>query len=185
MKFTSREFIFVTGKAFTGKTYWIKRHLREIPKKRPIVIYDFNHEFTEEAKAPNTGVWLVARGTTAEADEFLNLAYRAGNCTVVLSESDNYIRSPSTVIKAFVTTGRNRGINAIVDAKRPMSVPPDYRGRFNKLVLFQTTLPDDIEYLEKWTGTGKGSLRHLYDLKQGEHVVFDADRQELSGVKIL
>jgi len=185
MKIKSNDFIFVTGKANTGKTFWIKGHLKAIPKNRPVVIYDFNQEFTEETKKAGMGVWLVQRGTTAEAEDFVQMAYNAGNCTVVLSESDNYLRAPSPVIKAFVTTGRNRGINAIVDAKRPMSVPPDYRGRFNKLVLFRTTLPDDIEYLEKWAGTGKGSLQLLTTLEQGEFVIIDTDEQSTSPVKKL
>ena len=185
MKFTSRDYVLVTGKAFTGKTYFIKRHLREIPAKRPVLIYDFNHEYTEESKKKDTGVWLVRRGTITEMEEFTQMAYDAGNCQVVFSECDNYIRSKSPVLLAIVTTGRNRGIGCWMDAKRPMAVPPEWRSRFNKLVLFQTTLPDDIEYLEKWTGTGRGSLQFLTGLKQGEHIVVDTDAQTISPVKKL
>ena len=91
----------------------------------------------------------------------------------------------SAVLLAMVTTGRNRGINAIVDAKRPMSVKPAYRGRFNRLILYQTTLQDDIEYIEDWIGSGRGSMAKLKELKNGEFIEVDLDQQTVSDVKRL
>jgi hypothetical protein len=185
MKMNSRDWIFVTGKAFSGKTHWIRAHLAAVPATRKTYIYDFTAEYTDLSKMKNTRVWQVQRGTPDEISEFAGIAYGEGNCTVVLSESDNYLRMNSPVLLAFVTTGRNRGINAIVDAKRPMSVKPEYRSRFNHLILFQTTLPDDIEYLEDWTGAGKGNLEILKTLEQGEFIHADTDRQIIGPVQKL
>ena len=182
MHMNSRDWVFVTGKAFSGKTYWIRRHMAAMPATRKVYIYDFTAEYADLAKKKNVRVWQVERGTPDDISDFMGVAYNEGNCTVVLSEADNYLRVNSPVLLAFVTTGRNRGINAIVDAKRPLSVKPEYRSRFNHLILFQTTLPDDIEYLEAWTGSGKGSLAKLKTLGQGEFIHANTDTQEISGV---
>lgn len=183
MILNSRDWVFVTGKAFSGKTHWIRAHLQPVPSSRLVLIYDFTHEYTDLAKKKNFGIWQVNRGSPEEINQFISEVYNRGNCMAVLSEADNYLRLNSPVLLAFVTTGRNRGINAIVDAKRPMSVRPEYRGRFNHLILFQTTLPDDIAYLEEWTGSGKGSLDKLKTLKQGEFIHANTDTQEISEIK--
>lgn len=185
MKWDSRQWIFVTGKAWTGKTFFIRKHIEKIPKNRAVLIYDFTNEYGDFAKHKHIGVWQVRRGTQEEIEDFLTVAYNRGNCTVILSESDNYLQMNSPVLLAFVTTGRNRGINAMVDGKRPMAVKPSYRGRFNKLALFQTTLPADIEYIEEWTGQGKGSFEFLKTLEQGQFVEADLDNQTISDVKKL
>lgn len=179
MKWDSQKWIFVCGKAFSGKTYFIHKHIEAMPPSRKIFIYDFTNEYSDLAKQKNVQVWQVKRGTQDEIEEFIGQVYRQGNATVVLSESDNYLAMNTPVLLAFVTTGRNRGLNAIIDAKRPKSVKPAYRGRFNKLIIFQDTLPDDQEYLEEWTGTGRGSLGEIRTLKQGEYLECDLDTDEV------
>jgi hypothetical protein len=185
MKFNARDWIFVTGKAFAGKTYFIRAHMDAIPLTRQVYIYDMTHEYMDLAKKRNINVWAVKTGLVSEFEEFLEIPYRKGNCTVVLSESDNYLNKDSPIIKQFVTTGRNRGVGAIVDCKRPKGVMPQYRVRFNDLVMFQTNLPESIEYLEDWCGTGRGSLDQLRTLKQGEYIQCDLDEQTLSGKRKL
>ena len=181
MKFEARDWDFVTGKAFSGKTYFIRAHIAAIPPNRHVYIYDMTHEYADLASSKSVDVWLVKTGLIQEFEQFIEIPYNEGNCTVVLSESDNYLNKDSPVIKQFVTTGRNRGIGAIVDCKRPKGVMPQYRVRFNDLVMFQTNLPESIEYLEDWCGTGRGSLDILRTLKQGEYIICDLDEQTLSG----
>ena len=185
MKFDARDWDFVTGKAFSGKTFFIRAHIAAIPTNRKVYVYDMTHEYRDLAKKKNIDVWLVKTGLPDEFEEFLQIPFNRGNCTVVLSEADNYLNKDSPVIKQFVTTGRNRGIGAIVDCKRPKGVMPQYRVRFNDLVMFQTNLPESIEYLEDWCGTGRGSLEVLRTLKQGEFIICDLDEQQLSGKKRL
>ena len=185
MKMNSRDFVFVTGKAFTGKTHFIRAHIDAIPPSRPVYIYDFTYEYGDLVKKKNVAVYQVMTGSPREIEEFAGHVYDRGNNTTILSESDNYLQSTAPILLALVTTGRNRGINVIVDAKRPMSVRPAWRGRFNRLIMFQTTLPDDIEYLEEWAGTGPGSLAKLRELKQGEFIEFNLDTQEMSEIKRL
>jgi len=186
MKWDTQKWVFVTGKAYTGKTFFIRAHVEKIPKTREVWIYDFTDEYGDlEKKHKNIKVYRVQRGTKDEIENFTGRAFARGNLTVIYSESDNYLGMNSDTLLAMVTTGRNRGINAMVDGKRPMSVKPAYRGRFNKLILFQTTLQDDIEYIEDWVGTGRGSFAKLKELGQGEFIEVDLDTQEVSEIKKL
>jgi hypothetical protein len=184
MKWDSNTCVACFGKAFSGKTYFERAHIMAMPKTRAIYIYDFTREY-EDLKQKNIHVWSVKRGTQAEIEEFIGYVYARGNCTVVLSECDNYLAMNSPVLLAFTTTARNRGINFIVDAKRAKSVKPSYRSRFNRLILFQCTLIDDIEYLEDWIGQGKGSLSMLRNLSQGQFIEVDLDADEISEVQRL
>lgn len=185
MKWDTNTCVACFGKAFSGKTYFEKAHIKSIPKSRQVYIYDFTREYGEFAKQKNIHIWDVQRGTQEEIEDFIEYVYNKGNCTVVLSECDNYLAMNSPVLLAFTTTARNRGINFICDAKRPKAVKPAYRSRFNKLILFRCNLPDDLEYLEDWTGTGKGSLNMLRDLGQGYYVEVDLDEDTISKVKRL
>jgi len=185
MEWTSRDWVGVFGKAYSGKSYFIHKHLEKLPKSRKTYVYDFAHDYADLAKKSNIMVYAVKHGTQEEIEEFIQLVYKEGNCTVVLSESDNYLQMTSPVLLAFVTTGRNRGINCILDGKRPMAVKPSYRGRFNRLVLFATQLPADLEYLEDWCGTEKGGMDVLRTLETGQFIEVDLDKQIISGVKKL
>jgi len=184
MKWDTNTCVACFGKAFTGKTYFEKAHIKAMPRKRQIYIYDFTNEYTE-FKQNNVHVWAVKRGTQEEIEDFIGFVYAKGNCTVVLSECDNYLAMNSPVLLAFTTTARNRGINFIVDAKRAKAVKPSYRTRFNRLILFQCTLVDDIEYLEDWVGQGKGCLSMLRNLTQGQYIEVNLDTDEISDVKRL
>jgi len=185
MKWDSRSAVLVTGKAYTGKTYFIRAHVAKMPPSREVWIYDFTDEYRDLAKKKHIMVWTVKRGTLDEVEDFTGRAYKQGNLTVIYSEADNYLAMNSPVLLAMVTTGRNRGINIVVDAKRPMSVKPAYRGRFNKLILFRTTLQDDIEYIEDWIGTGRGSMEMLKTLDIGQYIEVDLDNQEVSEIQKL
>ena len=183
MKINRESWIFITGQADTGKTYWIKEHLKAFPSDK-VYIYDFNrNDYGEFADRQN--IYFTSYASQEEIEDFLRLCYGKGNCFVVLEEADNYLLYPSPFIRQFVNTARNRGIGCMVNAKRAKAVQPVYRTRFSHLVLFRCIIPEDIEYLESWSGTGKGSLELLRNLEQGEHVIVDLAHQEISEVKKL
>jgi hypothetical protein len=183
MKIKSDDWIYVTGKAKYGKTTWIRAHIAHIPANR-LFILDYNgNDYTEFI--PRAQVWVVRTGTKEEIAQFAGITYRRGNCFCVYSESDGYFDTDNPSLNMVVRTGRNRGIGAMVDGKRPMSVKPPFRTRFNYLVLFHTDLPEDIEYLEKWAGQPKGAFLMLRTLKQGEFIVVNLDEQTVSGVQKL
>jgi hypothetical protein len=185
MDWDSKTWVFVAGKADMGKTTFEREHIRALPKTRQVFIYDFANDYAEFDKAKNIAVYHVRTGTLEEWENFASFVYNAGNCTVVIAEVDNYLRMNSPITLALVTTGRNRGVNLMGDGKRPMSVKPDYRTRFNRLIMFRTSLPSDIEYLEDWTGQGRDSLQILKTLEQGEFIEADLDKETISPIKKL
>lgn len=181
MRIKGHDWIFTTGKAGAGKTFWERAHAVKIPGDR-LYILDYNcSDYQDQINRAN--VWNVSSGEPWEIDKFLSLVYKAGNCFSILSESDNYLRAPSPMMTRYVNTARNRGIGCMMDAKRAKSVRPEFRTRFDYLVLFRNTLQDDIDYLEQWAGTGRGSLSLLRSLDTGQHVIVDTNRQEISEIQ--
>ncbi|MCK5433228.1 MAG: hypothetical protein KAJ03_10805 [Gammaproteobacteria bacterium] len=174
------DFVFLTGQANTGKTTWANEHIRYIVAKigDRFYILDYNqYDFVEFHETAS--VWIVRSGSKREIDEFLRRVYDAGNCFCMLEEADNYLPVDTPFIRRFVNTARNRGIGAIVSAKRAKSVRPVFRNRFTHLIIFRTTLSDDIEYLEEWSGADKGSLSHVRNLGQGYFVQVDLITSEI------
>ncbi|WP_321504720.1 hypothetical protein [uncultured Methanoregula sp.] len=172
MRIRSNQAIAVCGKKERGKTTWIKAHLKPIPPGR-LYVLDFNSNDYQDLKPLGVNVWNYEGGGQHECEEFINTCYTMGNVFIVLEEADNYLHSKSPSITRFVTTIRNRGGGHIDNFKRPMSVLPVFRGMYDFIVLFQITAPEDIDYLEKWAGTGKGSLEFIRSLQVGEHVIIN------------
>lgn len=177
MKINAHDWLFLTGKAGAGKTYWERAHAKKIPQRR-LFILDYNVSDYQDFK--NCNIWNMQSGEPWEVDKFLKIVYQQGNVFTILSEADNYLRNPSPLMTRYVNTARNRGIGCMMDAKRAKSVRPEFRTRFNKLILFKNTLSDDIEYLEAWAGTGRGSLDMLRTLDTGDHIIVDLDAQKIS-----
>ena len=181
MKFKRESWVFVTGQAGSGKTIWIKEHIKKIPKNL-CCIYDFNrNDYQEFEKIQN--LWNVESGSQIETEEFMDRVYTNGNLICVFDESDNYFSYPSENIRKFVNTARNRGIGAFVNAKRAKAIQPVYRNRFTHLVIFRVTIPEDIKYLESWAGAQKGEFELLRSLKTGEHIVVDLEHSEISEIQ--
>ena len=174
MRIRSDAAIAVVGKKKTGKTTWIKEHLKAIPPER-LYILDYNQNDYQDL-IPRIGrdhIWNYEGGGQNECEDFLNIVYGLGNVFIVLEEGDNYLHHKTPAVTRYVTTIRNRGSGYFANFKRPMSVLPDFRGQFDTIVIFQITEPESIEYLEKWAGTGQGSLAHIRNLEQGQHVIVD------------
>ncbi len=183
MKINRENWIFISGMADTGKTYWIIQHILHMPNNI-CYIYDFNRNDYQQFKNSQY-VWDVDFASQGEIEDFMHLVYEKGNSFTVFEEADNYFMFPSDFLRQYVNTARNRGIGAIVSAKRAKSIKPVYRNRFTHIVLFRTLVPEDIEYMEQWAGTGKDSLQFVRNLEQGEHVVIDLIHGQISEVRKL
>ncbi len=164
----------------SGKTYWIKRHLKIFPKNT-VYIYDYNQNDYQEF-IPTQFVWNNEYSTKDEFDSFLKIPYGRGNCFVVMEEADQYLKvSGSQFSKHFIGTARNRGIGFICSTKRPFGINPDYRTAFDHILIFHTNDPEDIEYLEKWAGQPLPEISKL-GLK-GEYIEINMITKEKSGIK--
>ncbi len=182
MKLTRESAVLVTGMRGGGKTFFIKKHLEKMPANT-VYIYDYNgNDYQEFINDQN--VWNNHYSTKDEFDDFLEIPYRRGNCFVVMEEADQYLKvSGSQLCKHFVGTARNRGIGFICNTKRPYGINPDYRTAFDHVIVFHTNDPEDIDYLEKWSGR---KLPEISRLKlKGEFIEINMITKEISGVKKL
>ncbi len=183
MKINRELWIAAFGQAGSGKTFWTKEHLKAFPKDMAF-IFDFNaYDFKQFKDTQN--LWVVEYGTDGEFEQFLKIPYERGNCFVVLEEADTYLYKPSEFTRRFVLTARNRGIGCIASFKRSKNIQPIFRHRFTHLVLFRCTIPEDLDYIEKWIGVTKGTMSFLRNLKVGEHVIVDLMNNSISEVKKL
>ena len=184
MKIIRDSWIFVCGQANAGKTYFIRKHLEKIDT-RDVYVYDFNSNDYQDFKGKHFHVWSVEEGSQEEIESFMKDVYKKGNCFSVFDEADNYFLFPSNMIRRFVNTARNRGIGAFVNAKRAKSIQPVYRNRFTDLVVFRTTMPEDIHYIEQWAGVQKNDFLFLRNLQQGEFIHIDLINNNVSEISKL
>ncbi len=181
IKFKRTDRIAVMGTAEQGKTTLAKFLLSLIPIDQRAV-YDFVGDMSVY-KGKCSLYHRVMTGEPKEAEDFMRLVYKHRGLHTGFDEADNYFTSENKFLRQYITTVRNPeggdgGFTAVF--KRPMAVRPESRSNFSKLFMFKDTLPDNIEYLEKWTGLGSGSLEKLRELNVGEFYCFDLMRQTLS-----
>lgn len=172
-------FVAVTGKAEVGKTTFAKAVIPLIPARK-LCIYDFNGDYTEYRERCGE-YYRVRYGKEWEAADFMRRIYNKGNIFAVFDECDLYFTNANDFLKQFVVTLRNRVGGALCIFKRSKSIRPDIRSRFDFLVVFQTSLPEDIKYIAEWTGYDPRELEFLKTLGKGEFVVFDIRKQEKTG----
>jgi len=183
MKINAGEWIFISGQAGYGKT-WIAKQLTNLYLQKGFTVFILDYtlkDYREFEQHSNTIYFAPEKGTFREIEDFIECVYETGNCIVVLDEADNYLSKKSDVISRFVTTARNRNIGAIVIAKRPKAIKPEFRTRFNKAIIFRTKLKEDKDYLKDWWLIEKGNLRNLNYLGVGEaYILTDDDTKKVS-----
>lgn len=190
---------FVCGKAGYGKTTLIREFIAQIP---PEVLWVFDYNCYDYAMLFNTDAhyWQNQTGTPEEAQLFIEAAYAKkdepnddkvepypGWTFVVLEEADNYLPRRLPGITRFVNTARNRAIGFMVSAKRSKSIPTIYRTRFDYLIVFHSTLPEDIEYIARWIGIYEDKEKYqslanqMRNLKKGEYLFCDTNSGIVDG----
>jgi hypothetical protein len=190
----------VIGKAGYGKSAWIRTHIAQLPPES-LYILDFNN-YDYASFREKSHVWNVEQGTPQECANFIDICYskqkldQNGEPTgeviqdwtfVVLEECDNYLNKDLPAITRFVNTARNRDIGFMCSMKRPKAVKPIYRTRFDYIVLFKQTSPDDIEYEEDWLGVAsekglrRGDEKDIRRLQVGEFLFCDVNEGTIEG----
>jgi hypothetical protein len=110
-----------------------------------------------------------------DAFEFGNrAALAAGNCTLVWEEVDQFTprgRLPEAAYQC-VNSGRHDGVRVIACARRALRISRDLTASATRIVVFQTTEPNDIRYLEEYIGQDARQARdlppyHALDWREG------------------
>lgn len=85
-----------------------------------------------------------------ETIEYVSAAlWQAGQGTLVIDEADEFDPRRNPVFDNLIRYGRNRNIDILAGCRRPAEMDRNMSAAANKLFLFQTHEPRDIEYFEK------------------------------------
>lgn len=177
--------IFVAGRKGSGKTYRIRRMIDELPKSRPILIWDPMSEYAGKATSdpvPGAQVFWDIREMLQEAvkgglakrvvlqcprshfETFCTWAYRAGNLTVIVDEV-NLFCSPSKCpvpLLELLRIGRHAQVDLIFAARRPAEVARDLTAQADRIIAYRTIEPLDLKWFGQVCGkTFADSLPHL------------------------
>lgn len=166
----------IFGKRGAGKTVLIKNALKNC--RGPVVVIDIlgnfqNIEDTIKAKSLGDAVSFVRdyRGAQDRGDNMDEIAkviildahdpdetvdyvssalWHAEGGTLVLDEADGF--TPDSAAPRFdylVRYGRNKGIDLLTGCRRPAEISRNITAGANRMFIFQTQEPRDIDYYKK------------------------------------
>jgi DNA helicase HerA-like ATPase len=150
VKPVNRWFILIAGMTGSGKSVLTETLIK---KHRRVIIYDSKDEYGEPEE--NQSINVSALGSfyfrTKDFAYACDLAFRAGNCVLVLDDAGDYLAKP--LVPAFeqmVREGRHKQVNIIVTTQRIPDLAPVARGQVDVIVVFRTTLPLDLQGLKEY-----------------------------------
>lgn len=149
----------VCGMRGTGKSHLLRKVVRSTPK---YVLWDPLQEHgslgvivrtpAQLRVALRTHPRIVFQGFTRSKEEFEQVAacvYAWGNRFLFVDEADQVMpsRSIGPAAKELVDLGRHRNIGLLCVTRRIADLDKCPVAQANKLFIFKTTLPQDLEYL--------------------------------------
>ncbi len=148
MKIAKDEIIVIAGVQGTGKTTLAKYLLQRITK--PKIIIDPNGEYEK-----NLGEVIIPYG---DISELLTKLVARGNLCVAIDEADMFFRQShyplSGIYHYFVHLGRHRNLLRIFITRRIADLHKDVVSQATHIISFYQFLPNDIDYLKKFMGSG-------------------------------
>src|SRR5712692_2731229 len=126
------------GESLSGKSFLARAIITQTPRR--VIITPHSEEWTEE---PNR---IVARNEEQLLDG-IHQALKAGNCIVVLDDLDILIKKTEKDPRAnmLFMGARHRGVGYFCISRRTADLPTIIFQQSNKVFLFQTDLPADLE----------------------------------------
>lgn len=193
--------ICVFGKRGSGKTTIIKGSLEELPG--PVVVIDVLGNFdsdeyiqtddlgdcvdyvTDYARDPKGKIKVFVLKTPDPdlATEYMSsILWELHGGTLVLDEVDSITYQKGSCFDQLIRYGRNRNVNIITGCRRPAELSRNITAGANKIYVFQTQEPRDIDYF-KSTVLGE-KAKNLNILSQYSGILVDYDRNEFCQYKI-
>lgn len=195
--------ICIFGKRGSGKTTLIKGNLNNFPG--PVVCLDilgnFNDEsyiqltsisetinnikyYKENKDDPEINKIIVLKPSDPNlAVEYISSALWNAECgTLVIDEADAFSMSEAPCFDQLVRYGRNKGINIVTGCRRPAEISRNITAGANKIFIFQTQEPRDVDYFES-TVLGKDAEK-LMNLLQFHGLWLDYDERTTGEFKI-
>lgn len=101
--------------------------------------------------------------------------------TLVLDEVDMFTYSKGSCLDQLVRYGRNKNIHLITGCRRPAELSRNFTAGANKIFIFRTQEPRDIEYFRAHLGD---RAYELQSIPQYSGFLLDFDRNELCRFRI-
>lgn len=172
------------GPKMSGKTTLALIHIRRARRqivfdasgdkalaRRRLVIDNFP-ELVHALRAadPNTPFRICWRGVMEHGPDAFDLGARAAlaaeNCTVLFDDVDVACgpgRATEWVYK-IANAGRHKGVSCLFTARRPAQVNRSFTANADRLCIFRTHEPNDIDYLRQFaTGLDPEKIKTLPD----------------------
>jgi DNA helicase HerA-like ATPase len=166
---TNQDRILILGESGGGKTYLVRSFLKKFSKRRVLVITPQADEFTDY---PNRIVTLRPEPVMDAIGEALD----KGNQIVLIDDSDILLEKSvkDERFKLFLGGARHRGVGWVIISRRTADIPTLVPKQANKLFLFQTDLPRDIEFLNEYYYPAGDEVKAL-DRDAHEFLYIDRD----------
>lgn len=138
ISFSGTDRILLLGETLSGKTYLADMALRQFP--RVVVITTDPREFS----------WCPNRVVTIDPEEVFRTVEKAlesGNCMVVIDDCDITVNrfTDDPRLRQLLAAGRHRGCGWCFMSRRTQDIPTLAFKQANKVFIFQTDLPHDLE----------------------------------------
>lgn len=195
--------ICIFGKRGSGKTTLIKGQLNNFPG--PVVVLDilgnFNDEsyiqltstsetidnikyYKENKDDPDINKIIVLKPSNPNlAVEYISSTLWNIECgTLVIDEADAFSMSEAPCFDQLIRYGRNKGVNIVTGCRRPAEISRNITAGANKIFIFQTQEPRDVDYFES-TVLGKDAEK-LMNLLQFHGLWLDYDERTTGEFKI-
>jgi hypothetical protein len=132
-----------------------------------------HYVISENKKELNKIIVLKTFDPDLSVDYISAALWEANGGTLILDECDGFNISNAPCFDWLIRYGRNRNIDLITGCRRPAELSRNITAGANKLFIFQTQEPRDIEYFEK-TILGPRSEK-LMDMAKfsGQYVDYD------------
>ena len=170
------EIIFVSGQRGSGKTYWVKDHLKGLTR---YLLYDTMGEYEsgphfEEIEElidflvpyeNGGGFFEVVFDPIEHSDfeTFCEVALALGNVYVVIEEIDQFATPYQTPIalQKMIKYGRHRGVNVLGVSRRPSEVSRLFTSQTTRFIIFRMFEPRDITYYKSIIGPVADCLNQI------------------------
>lgn len=164
--------IFVSGQRGSGKSYWVKSHLRNLPR---FIIYDSLSEYDIGERTDNfndfikllkdKGLMRIAYDPldVTDFDLVCKAVYRLENLCFVVEEVDQFA-TPSRIppdLARILKYGRHKEIDFIGVSRRPAETSRLLTSQANRFIIFRQHEPRDISYFKSFIGPQADSLKTL------------------------
>lgn len=161
----------ILGEGEGGKTYLLRKLLKEFKKSKILIITPNYEEFKDY---PNR----VVTWEPEECCEAIGEALQKGNMLVIIDDADVILDKIMTDkrFKELVNSGRHRGCGWLIVSRRTADLPTMVAKQAKKLFLFQTDLPRDVEFLNEFYYPAGDEVKAL-DPQAHEFLYIDRKRK--------